>query len=70
MDVLDAYQYLLNSQVEEVVALRDYYVSGLQMLSSVGKLTAENLKLDVELYQPKKYYKETRDKWLSISVDE
>lgn len=70
LDVLDAYQYLLNSQVEEVVALRDYYVSGLQMLSSVGKLTAENLKLDVELYQPKKYYKETRDKWLSISVDE
>ena len=70
LDVLDAYQDLLNSQVEEVSALRDYYVSGLQMLSSVGKLTAENLKLDVELYQPKKYYKETRDKWLSISVDE
>lgn len=69
LDVLDAYQDLLNSQVEEVSALRDYYVSGLQLLSSVGKLTAENLKLDVELYQPKKYYKETRDKWLSISVD-
>ena len=70
LDVLDAYQDLLNSQVEEVSALRDYYVSGLQMLSSVGKLTAENLKLDVELYKAKKYYKETRDKWLSISVDE
>jgi len=70
LDVLDAYQDLLNSQVEEVSALRDYYVSGLQMLASVGKLTAENLKLDVELYQPKKYYKETRDKWLSLSVDE
>lgn len=70
LDVLDAYQDLLNSQVEEVTALRNYYVSGLQLLSSVGKLTAENLKLDVELYQPKKYFKETRDKWLSISVDE
>ena len=69
LDVLDAYQDLLNSQVEEVTALRNYYVSGLQLLSSVGKLTAENLKLDVELYQPKKYFKETRDKWLSISVD-
>ena len=69
LDVLDAYQDLLNSQVQEVSASRDYYVSGLQMLASVGKLTAENLKLNVELYQPKKYYKETRDKWLSLSVD-
>lgn len=69
LDVLDAYQDLLNSQVEEVSARRDYYVSGLQMLSSIGKLTAENLKLNVELYQPKKYYKDTRDKWLSLSVD-
>lgn len=69
LDVLNAYQDLLNSQVEEVSARRDYYVSGLNMLSSVGKLTAENLKLNVELYQPKKYYKETRDKWLSLSID-
>ncbi len=69
LDVLDAYQELLNSNVEEVKARRDYYVSAMSLLLSMGKLTAEDLKLNVELYNPKKYYKETRDKWLSLSVD-
>lgn len=67
LDVLDAYQELLNSNVEEVKARRDYYVSGMNLLLAMGKLTAEDLKLDVEIYQPKKFYKETRDKWLSLN---
>lgn len=69
LDVLDAYQELLNSNVEEVKARRDYYVSSMQLMSAMGKLTAEDLKLNVDLYNPKKFYKETRDKWLSLSVD-
>ena len=69
LDVLDAYQELLNSNVNEVKARRDYYVAAMQVLLSMGKLTAENLKLNVELYEPKKFYKETRDKWLSLSID-
>ena len=69
LDVLDAYQELLNSNVEEVKARRDYYVSGMGLLLAMGKLTAKDLDLDVNLYEPKKYYKETRDKWLSLSID-
>lgn len=69
LDVLDAYQELLNSNVEEVKARRDFYVSGMSLLLSMGKLTAEELKLNVDLYDAKKYYKETRGKWLSLSVD-
>lgn len=69
LDVLDAYQELLNSNVNEVKARRDYYVSSMQLLLSMGKLTAEDLKLNVEVYDAKKYYKQTRDKWLSLSVD-
>lgn len=69
LDVLDAYQELLNSNVEEVKARRDYYVSSMNLLLAMGRLTARDLKLDVKLYNPKKYYKETRDKWLSTSVD-
>ena len=69
LDVLDAYQELLNSNVNEVKARRDYYVAAMQVLLSMGKLTAQNLKLDVEVYNPKKFYKETRDKWLSLSID-
>ena len=41
-----------------------------QVMQAMGKLTAENLKLNVELYHPKKYYKETRGKWLSLSTDD
>ncbi len=69
LDVLDAYQELLNSNVEEVKARRNYYVSGMNVLMAMGKLTAEDLKLGVDIYNPKKYYKETKDKWLSLSVD-
>ena len=69
LDVLDAYQELLNSNVNEVKARRDYYVAAMQLLLSMGKLTAEDLHLNVDLYSPKKFYKETRDKWLSISID-
>ncbi len=69
LDVLDAYQELLNSNVEEVKARRDYYVASMQLLLSMGKLTAEDLNLNVDLYNPKKHYKETRDKWLSLSID-
>lgn len=69
LDVLDAFQTLLNSQVEVVKARREYYLSAMQVMQAMGKLTAKNLKLNVELYQPKKYYKETRDKWLSTSID-
>ncbi len=67
LDVLDAYQELLNSNVNEVTARRDYYVSAMSLLVAMGKLTAEDLKLDVELYDAKKYYKETRDKWLALN---
>ena len=67
LDVLDAYQELLNSEVEEVKARRNYYVSAMSLLQAMGKLTAKDLKLGVDLYNAKKYYKETRDKWLSLN---
>jgi len=69
LDVLDAYQELLNSNVEEVKARRNYNVSSLQLLQAMGRLTAKDLGLDVELYDAEKYSKETRNKWLSLSID-
>ena len=66
LDVLDAYQELLNSNVNEVTASRDYYVSAMQLLLSMGKLTSKDLKLGVDLYDAKKFYKETKDKWLAL----
>ncbi|MDR1694147.1 MAG: TolC family outer membrane protein [Lactobacillaceae bacterium] len=69
LDVLDAYQELLNSKVEEVKARRDYYLSAMQLLLSMGKLTAKDLNLSVELYNAKEEYKETRDRWISTSIN-
>ncbi len=68
LDVLDAYQALLNSNVEEVQARRNYYVSGMALLVSMGKLTAKDLQLNVKLYDAQKYSKKTRNKWLSLSA--
>lgn len=67
LDVLDAYQELLNSKVNDVKARRTYYVSAMSLLASMGKMTAQDLKLDVELYNADEYYQETKDKWLSLN---
>ena len=69
LDVLDAYQELLNSNVEEVKARRNYYVSAMTLLQAMGRLTARDLGLNVELYNAAKYSAETRNKWLSLSID-
>ena len=68
LDVLNQYQYLLNSKVEEVTTRHDYYVSGLTLLQEMGKLTAKDLKLKVDLYDANGKYKETKGKWLSTDI--
>ena len=69
LDVLNQYQYLLNSEVEEVTTRHDYYVSGLSLLLTMGKLTAKDLNLNVDLYDANAKYEETSGKWLSTSID-
>ena len=69
LDVLNAYQTLLTSQVNEVKALHDYYVSGLQLMQSMGKLTAQKLALKVNFYDAEEHYKNTKGKWLTLSID-
>ena len=68
LDVLNQYQYLLNSKVEEVTTRHDYYVSGLILLQEMGKLTAKDLNLKVDLYDAHAKYKETSGKWLSTDI--
>lgn len=70
LDVLNAYQTLLLSQVNEVKAKHDYYVSGLQLMQAMGKLTAQKLGLKVKNYNAEEHYQNTKGKWLSLSIDE
>ena len=53
LDVLNAEQELLNSQVALVTANRDAYVAGFQLLNAMGRAEAEDLNLDGgALYDP------------------
>jgi len=53
LDVLNAEQELLNSQVALVTARRDAYVAGFQLLNTMGMAEAEDLNLDGgPLYDP------------------
>ncbi|WP_417520069.1 TolC family outer membrane protein [Minwuia sp.] len=63
LDVLDAEQDLLDSQVALVQAERDEYVAAFQLLDAIGRLSVQTLDLDVDVYDPDEHYKETRTKW-------
>ena len=56
LDVLDAEQELLNGQVSLVQAERDAIVAGYQVLQALGRLTAQDLGLPVEIYDYDRHY--------------
>jgi outer membrane protein len=58
LDVLNAEQELLNSQVALVTARRDAYVAGFNLLNAMGLAEAEDLNLDGgTLYDPIPHYR-------------
>ena len=63
LDILDAEQALFESQINLVTAQRDEVVASYGLQSSVGRLTAANLQLPVEIYDVDAYYREARDAW-------
>ncbi|MBM3486259.1 MAG: TolC family outer membrane protein [Alphaproteobacteria bacterium] len=70
LDVLDAEQEYLNAQVELVRAQRDAVVFSYQVKSAVGELTAEALRLPVDLYDYNRHYEDTRRRWFGIGIAE
>ena len=71
LDVLDAEQELLDSKVKLENAKRVLIVSGFSLLSVTGKLTADNLGLGVDIYDPSENLENIRNKLFgrTISVD-
>lgn len=63
LDILDAEQELLDSQVNLVRSERDEIVAAFATISSIGALTARSLQLPVEYYDPEVHYQEVRDRW-------
>ena len=66
LDVLNAQQDLLSARVSLVTAQRDRVVASYSLLSASGRLTATNLRLAVNEYQPKVHYEQVRDKWIGL----
>jgi outer membrane protein len=64
LDILNAEQEFLNSQVLYVTAERDAYVAGFTLLAVMGKAEAQDLGLDGgPLYDPTVNYKKVRNSW-------
>jgi outer membrane protein len=63
LDVLNAQQVLLNARVSLVSAQRDRVVASYAVYAAIGKLTAENLALDVILYDPTIHFDQVKGKW-------
>ena len=70
LDILNAEQELLNSQVTLVTARRDAYVAGFALLAAMGQAEAADLNLDGgALYDPAVNYKRVRGKAWDFGSD-
>jgi TolC family type I secretion outer membrane protein len=69
LDVLDAEQELVQSQVALANARRDRVVAAYQLIATTGRLTAPNLALAVPYYDPDGHYLKTRYRWFGVEAD-
>ena len=70
LDVLNAEQELLNSQVALVTARRDAYVAGFQLLNAMGQAEASDLGLEGgPLYDPLGNYRRVAGNWSDWAND-
>ncbi len=66
LDVLNAEQELLNSQVALVTAKRNASVAAYQLLSAMGSLTARDISLNVKQYDPLQHYDDDASRWFGL----
>ena len=67
LDVLDAEQEHFKAQINLVRAQREEIVAAYQLKAAIGALTAQQLGLPVDLYDPEAYYRSVREEpgeWL------
>ena len=69
LDILDAEQELLDARVAVVVAEHDEYVAIYEVRAVTGRLSASQIGLPVEAYDPAVHYNRTRDQWWGTGVE-
>lgn len=69
LDVLDAEAEVVTARIIQVSAERDQIVKANQILASIGRLTARDLRLPVEYYDADENYLKVRGKWFGTRAD-
>jgi outer membrane protein len=64
LDVLNAEQELLNARVQLVRSLATLINASYALAATIGRLTAQDLGLPVQIYDPRAYYNAVRDRWV------
>ena len=68
LDVLNAEQELLNSEVNLVTDQRNVLVASYTVVATIGRLNAQELGTAGLVYDPEVHYQEVRRKWFDISI--
>jgi outer membrane protein len=68
LDVLNAEQELLNAEVNLATDQRNVVVASYTVLSTVGRLTAQDLGVSALVYDAEAHYHDVRRKWFDISI--
>ncbi|MSP43921.1 MAG: secretion protein [Alphaproteobacteria bacterium] len=68
LDRLNAQQELLDARVSLLRARRDKFIAGNDLRSAIGKMTAQDLALPVDLYDPAGNYARTRGRWFGTGI--
>lgn len=68
LDVLNAEQELLNSEVQAVTTRHDLVVNAYTLLGQVGRLNVQELGVTNAVYDPDIHYSEVRRKWFGLSI--
>jgi outer membrane protein len=66
LDVLNAQQALVNARVALVTAQHDRVVASYSVLSTIGRLSPQVLKLKTTVYDPSVHYQQVRDSWFGL----
>ena len=69
LDVLNAENELVETQVALATSLRDRIVAGYQLVAAIGRMTAADLRLSVNIYEPERNLDEVRDKAFGASIN-
>lgn len=66
LDVLNAQQALVNARNSLVTAQHDRVVASYSVLSAIGRLSPQVMKLSTTIYDPSVHYQQVRDSWIGV----